>query len=1151
MQEKFAIKATKTTTTTAITTSNKQSGQIDKSISKYDEMLYIPKSIENRPPATKRYVNNIVVACETTCNFYESNYGRCCPSRCRRSTQNRDDRLVVLKYIKFSQSFKNIFIALIALCLWPWPIGGSIGIGSVGFVHCDNSLNVFSNENFSSTTIEPIEWRRASSTEATMASTETPTPSSSTFATRKISRGITYATESHLAMRLPPISNVLMNTIDKRSNEHNLDKNHEVVDSNGSTLSYERQNQHQQRISIIKTRSEKTNPNASFSLDLFKQQQQQQQNATSERVQNMQSNHTLNRLDEHESNRIPDIMSARESLHHLYHHHSVMKRFRAFVTRRYHFSAKKTKDISKMFRFYTPKTTPTTTTTTPNSRRRPAKTPTPLKYLIYVLSSTDGYNDEHLSDKIGDRKKVEITSRHTKATNDLHLNTDTAISKSINRTNILSRDFHANNSFTANVMGLHLIPGDATAAPTFVTSKSKRSIDLQLKNQPSFKKIQKQPQQKPNSKPTTKQPIDDHFFNSKLKDYYFLYQIDNTSNYNNHFDLLNSPSNYNATSTSTTQIQINKQRIQFSKHHQIDNDATESESLKYNPQQKQQEHEKQTLNFSNNHSNNINRILLTKIASVCLNCVDVTASSTTTDGASHTDNDESGLEANGLSIRLYILPRSSRSIASSTTTVATSIKSRHPQLFRPINDAIYDQTNNNNNVYGDDDDLGWNESILQQSLKNYPRIAGLLGNLSLTKFTNQSNQNLHSNNNDYGDGNISHNLIIDSSGGGGVRKHIDHPTIASTTSAKSFTGHNSSDSISLPLSKSSIKTSKNLTCAMKANCVIEKTVTSIRASDDNAAKHISTNNYSSISTFEHYIRIISSRNTHNNRKNYYAIQTNGNKTKSFNLQQQHKQLTQQEHLKQAKFRRVKKQNQIIKVFATNHILIHNNDTIFDNNNAVMNINIENNKNDSKINQSTRIVGGGANVQANTVDNYKNNCTIKIFNLDRIKIKSKHVKNQNEQHNTAATVTINGNDGVENKKKMKRHFNEKLTTKEQSNVNHIIGEPMVKISHRKINRKLLQNAYETHNKSSRSSTNALNSYLMRLESIKYQILMKLGLKQKPNITTTLPKHVIMETLYRADDNNVPQSNGNWEFHFPRSLILFTFAQKQKKRFLFHR
>lgn len=41
--------------------------------------------------------------------------------------------------------------------------------------------------------------------------------------------------------------------------------------------------------------------------------------------------------------------------------------------------------------------------------------------------------------------------------------------------------------------------------------------------------------------------------------------------------------------------------------------------------------------------------------------------------------------------------------------------------------------------------------------------------------------------------------------------------------------------------------------------------------------------------------------------------------------------------------------------------------------------------------------------------------------------------------------------------------------------------------------------------------------IRLEAIKHQILMKLGLKDKPNVTHHLPKEVIMETLFRAEES----------------------------------
>lgn len=43
--------------------------------------------------------------------------------------------------------------------------------------------------------------------------------------------------------------------------------------------------------------------------------------------------------------------------------------------------------------------------------------------------------------------------------------------------------------------------------------------------------------------------------------------------------------------------------------------------------------------------------------------------------------------------------------------------------------------------------------------------------------------------------------------------------------------------------------------------------------------------------------------------------------------------------------------------------------------------------------------------------------------------------------------------------------------------------------------------------------------LRLEAIKKQILQKLGLKNKPNVTRSLPKEVIMETLNRAEDDDI--------------------------------
>lgn len=51
--------------------------------------------------------------------------------------------------------------------------------------------------------------------------------------------------------------------------------------------------------------------------------------------------------------------------------------------------------------------------------------------------------------------------------------------------------------------------------------------------------------------------------------------------------------------------------------------------------------------------------------------------------------------------------------------------------------------------------------------------------------------------------------------------------------------------------------------------------------------------------------------------------------------------------------------------------------------------------------------------------------------------------------------------------------------------------------------------------------AQNSDVIRLETIKRQILSKLGLKEKPNITAPVPREVIMETLYRAEETGDQQ------------------------------
>lgn len=64
----------------------------------------------------------------------------------------------------------------------------------------------------------------------------------------------------------------------------------------------------------------------------------------------------------------------------------------------------------------------------------------------------------------------------------------------------------------------------------------------------------------------------------------------------------------------------------------------------------------------------------------------------------------------------------------------------------------------------------------------------------------------------------------------------------------------------------------------------------------------------------------------------------------------------------------------------------------------------------------------------------------------------------------------------------------------------------------------------------SRTVKLETDKLRLEAIKRQILSKLGLRQKPNVTHSLPREVVMETLFRAEDSSDFFSNFYREENF---------------------
>lgn len=77
--------------------------------------------------------------------------------------------------------------------------------------------------------------------------------------------------------------------------------------------------------------------------------------------------------------------------------------------------------------------------------------------------------------------------------------------------------------------------------------------------------------------------------------------------------------------------------------------------------------------------------------------------------------------------------------------------------------------------------------------------------------------------------------------------------------------------------------------------------------------------------------------------------------------------------------------------------------------------------------------------------------------------------------------------------------------------------------------------------------------LRIEVIKQQILSKLGLKQKPNITSSIPREVVLDTLWRADEGmdllnpriqgNRPKSD-NGDDYYARTSEIITFAEPGK-------
>lgn len=1050
--------------------SSTKTGQI-KSVSKY-EMLYIPTATA-LIPAQCAFSNKNAITAKTVTDASEFNgmhhqlrlYLAKNEWKSMNEIQQNCLNSGVLKLLKKSRwpTIHRILKVLLTLivCLW-W-------IGSIGFVHCiaqsqqidgplSTTFNLFTKSSVTAAAAGQQHQQKDSNSHLQFSSIQA---RRTAFQRDRIRRSLS-------SMR---ILNILKS--DTRSKNH-LDEHRN--DSTGLFRRHirHRQQQHQQQlpqhqqqqnfgISII-TRSKKTtNPNASFSLDLFHHSGDVQRH-----------NSTLSSL-ETESNRLPDAI--RKSLHH---YHSVIKQF--VTKRRYHLSAKIKDNAAGAT-----KTSTTTTTIQSDAITNDQPIEPPLKHLIYALTATidqqptdTGYDARHIH---GNARHHTANSFRTPFSNTVR---NAHISKLLNQTAVLLQDLHQN-YFNLN--------GGKTSKTLTIHHHQKRSTDLQ-----------EQQQQQHHTKSQPKPFDDDHFLNSKLQNYYFLYHIDN----NNHFNLLTSPRQSNA-----TQIRINKQRIHIS-NRQIDNaliDTTESDYSKYNPN---------TLHSNNNHSNHIKRIHLAKIASVCLNC-----------------NDD-------LPVKIYILPRSldlTESAELTTTATATNLNQRN-SFSDTSNIQMGNSHGNDDNDNGtdqmapyngahDQNQLIWDlyaasdksieqmfepkrhkkrfllpiDSSLKNSLKNYPRIAGLLGNLSLAKITDPStiklNQNvrptLHTN---------LHVFINDSDNSSG-RNHSAAATLYRLIDANlpMQAGHSISFLKSPMISNNSIANSMHNDDDDDDDNNDDSNNNGDgdgTAARDAIIANISNYNYSPISTFEHYIRIISSHNI-NKHKGYDAIQTDGNKSKSLNFQ----------HSKQP-FKRVKKQQQIIQFFATNHRFIRN-DTLNGNDNNTT-------------------IGQNANGQAtdsNIVNNYKlnftlneNNCTINVLNAVESASNqtgtTNQSQNQNQKHQQLDTTAAQENFHEKGKTVAKM-----LATLErrETNLKHATESMRFTKSSKKVKKSAEATSaqHQTNDAVSRPS-NAMNSYLMRLESIKYQILMKLGLKQKPNITTTLPKHVIMDTLYRADDADSPQFNG---------------------------
>lgn len=76
-------------------------------------------------------------------------------------------------------------------------------------------------------------------------------------------------------------------------------------------------------------------------------------------------------------------------------------------------------------------------------------------------------------------------------------------------------------------------------------------------------------------------------------------------------------------------------------------------------------------------------------------------------------------------------------------------------------------------------------------------------------------------------------------------------------------------------------------------------------------------------------------------------------------------------------------------------------------------------------------------------------------------------------------------------------------------------------------------------------------LLRIETIKHQLLSKLGLRAKPNVTSTIPRDVLLQTLYRSEEartylqdlspaNYQTSYSAEEEDYFAKTSEIITFA-----------